>query len=84
MGLFVGSLSRHYADMLHEDLHIRKLISERLVQAGVARIVIERPAKKARVTIHTARPWRRYRQKRRIYRKASRRYRQVDGFGKFI
>lgn len=48
--------SRHYADMLHEDLHIRKLISERLVQAGVARIVIERPAKKARVTIHTARP----------------------------
>ena len=45
-----------YADMLHEDLSIRKLINKRLVQAGVSRIVIERPAKKARVTIHTARP----------------------------
>jgi small subunit ribosomal protein S3 len=46
----------NYAEMLHEDLHIRKLIGERLVQAGVARVIIERPAKKARVTIHTARP----------------------------
>lgn len=45
-----------YADMLHEDLHIRNLIGERLLQAGVSRVVIERPAKKARVTIHTARP----------------------------
>ena len=45
-----------YADMLHEDLKIRDLISERLLQAGVARTVIERPAKKARITIHTARP----------------------------
>jgi len=46
----------NYAEMLHEDLHIRKLIGEHLVQAGVARVIIERPAKKARVTIHTARP----------------------------
>ncbi len=45
-----------YADMLHEDLHIRGLINDRLQQAGVSRIVIERPAKTARVTIHTARP----------------------------
>ena len=45
-----------YAEMLHEDLHIRNLIHKRLLQAGVARVVIERPAKKARVTIHTARP----------------------------
>ncbi len=45
-----------YADMLHEDMSIRKLIVTRLAQAGVSRIVIERPAKKARVTIHTARP----------------------------
>jgi len=42
--------------LLHEDLKIRKFLSERLAQAGVSRIVIERPAKKARVTIHTARP----------------------------
>lgn len=45
-----------YADMLHEDLRIRKFLQGRLAQAGVSKIVIERPAKKARVTIHTARP----------------------------
>jgi small subunit ribosomal protein S3 len=45
-----------YADLLHEDLSIREYLRERLAQAGVSRIVIERPAKKARVTIHTARP----------------------------
>ncbi len=46
----------NYGNLLHEDLRIRKLLMERLAQAGVSRIVIERPAKKARVTIHTARP----------------------------
>jgi small subunit ribosomal protein S3 len=45
-----------YAKMLHEDIKIRGYLRERLAQAGVSRIVIERPAKKARVTIHTARP----------------------------
>jgi len=45
-----------YADLLHEDLRIRDFLRERLAQAGVSRIVIERPAKKARITIHTARP----------------------------
>ncbi len=45
-----------YATLLHEDLKIRDFLRERLVQAGVSRIVIERPAKKARITIHTARP----------------------------
>ncbi|HIJ42783.1 MAG: 30S ribosomal protein S3 [Rhodospirillales bacterium] len=45
-----------YPDMLHEDLAIRDYLRKRLVQAGVSRIVIERPAKKARITIHTARP----------------------------
>ena len=45
-----------YADLLHEDLKIREYLRTRLAQAGVSRIVIERPAKKARVTIHTARP----------------------------
>src|SRR5882672_2340504 len=45
-----------YSTMLHEDIHIRKVLRERLSQAGVAKIVIERPAKRARVTIHTARP----------------------------
>ena len=45
-----------YAKLLHEDLKIRAYLRKRLAQAGVSRIVIERPAKKARVTIHTARP----------------------------
>jgi len=53
--------SRWYADddysgLLHEDLKIRRFLRDRLQQAGVSRIVIERPAKKARITIHTARP----------------------------
>jgi len=46
----------NYAALLHEDLAIRKYLRKRLQQAGVSRIVIERPAKKARITIHTARP----------------------------
>ena len=46
----------NYAAMLHEDLKLRKYLQKRLAQAGVSRVVIERPAKKARVTIHTARP----------------------------
>ena len=47
---------KDYADLLHEDLRLRKYLQERLAQAGVSRVVIERPAKKARITIHTARP----------------------------
>ncbi|MCP5364773.1 MAG: 30S ribosomal protein S3 [Hyphomicrobiales bacterium] len=45
-----------YAGLLHEDLLIRKFLEKRLAQAGVARIVVERPAKKARISIYTARP----------------------------
>ena len=45
-----------YSDLLHEDLLLRKYLRKRLAQAGVSKIIIERPAKKARVTIHTARP----------------------------
>jgi small subunit ribosomal protein S3 len=47
---------RDYGDMLHDDLRLRSYLFGRLSQAGVSRIVIERPAKKARITIHTARP----------------------------
>ncbi|HJO69370.1 MAG TPA: 30S ribosomal protein S3 [Rhodospirillales bacterium] len=47
---------KDYAELLHSDLEIRKVLRARLAQAGVSRIIIERPAKKARVTIHTARP----------------------------
>ncbi|MFZ0693034.1 MAG: 30S ribosomal protein S3 [Alphaproteobacteria bacterium] len=45
-----------YANLLHEDLKLRDFLFKRLSQAGISRVVIERPAKRARVTIHTARP----------------------------
>jgi small subunit ribosomal protein S3 len=53
--------SRWYADkeysaLLHEDLRLRKYLKKRLSQAGLSKVIIERPAKKARITIHTARP----------------------------
>ncbi|MEL0019439.1 MAG: 30S ribosomal protein S3 [Rickettsiales bacterium] len=47
---------KEYASLLHEDIKIREYIEKALQQAGVARIIIERPAKRARITIHTARP----------------------------
>ena len=48
--------SKNYADLLHQDLKLRGYLRNRLQQAGVSRVVIERPAKRARVTIYTARP----------------------------
>ncbi len=47
---------RNYAELLHQDLKLRGYLRKRLQQAGVSRVVIERPAKRARVTIYTARP----------------------------
>jgi len=47
---------RDFAGLLHEDLKIRAFLEKKLASAGIARVVIERPAKKCRVTIHTARP----------------------------
>jgi small subunit ribosomal protein S3 len=47
---------KNYAPLLHEDMKIRNFVRKRLAQAGVSRVVIERPARKARVTVHTARP----------------------------
>ena len=47
---------RNYAELLHEDIRIREFLRKKLAAAGVSKIVIERPAKKARVPIHTARP----------------------------
>ncbi|MEO0993112.1 MAG: 30S ribosomal protein S3 [Pseudomonadota bacterium] len=48
--------TREYGDLLHEDLKIRAFIKEECKQAGISRVVIERPHRKCRVTIHTARP----------------------------
>jgi len=47
---------RDYADFLHRDIAVRTYLEEKLKQASVSRIQIERPAKSAFVTIHTARP----------------------------
>ncbi|MFZ0610517.1 MAG: 30S ribosomal protein S3 [Xanthobacteraceae bacterium] len=45
-----------YGELLHEDMEIRKALMSELKQAAVSKIVIERPHKKCRVTIHSARP----------------------------
>ena len=46
----------NYAELLISDLEVREFLQKRLAQAAVSRIQIERPAKSARITIHTARP----------------------------
>ena len=48
--------TKDYGDLLLEDIAIRDFIHEECKQAGVARVIIERPHKKCRVTIHSARP----------------------------
>ncbi|GKY88489.1 30S ribosomal protein S3 [Sinisalibacter aestuarii] len=48
--------TKDYGDLLLEDLKIREFIKEEAKQAGVSKVIIERPHKKCRVTIHTARP----------------------------
>jgi len=47
-----------FADLLHEDLKIRKVVKAKLFHAGIAKIDIERTGKdaQARITIHTAKP----------------------------
>ena len=45
-----------YAKLMHEDMAIRDALMKQLKQAAVSKIVIERPHKKARVTIYSARP----------------------------
>ncbi len=47
---------RDYGDLLKQDLAIREFLKERLQHAGVARVEIERAARKVKVNIHTARP----------------------------
>ena len=45
-----------YGRLLHEDMRMRDHILQQRRQAGIAKVVIERPHKKCRVTVHTARP----------------------------
>ena len=48
--------SQNFAGMLKEDIDVRDFLKGKLKSASVSRIIIERPAKSARITIHTARP----------------------------
>ena len=48
--------SKTFADKLVTDIQVRKFIEKKLSNASVSRVVIERPAQTARITIHTARP----------------------------
>jgi len=48
--------SREFPGLVHTDFKIRQFVKEKLKDASVSRIQIERPAKKAHITIHTARP----------------------------
>lgn len=48
--------NKNYADFLNQDLEVRKFLKEKLKQASVSRIQIERTQGSANITIHTARP----------------------------
>ena len=48
--------SKSYPDLLNTDIEIRDYLKDRLSQASVSRIQIDRPANNANITIHTARP----------------------------
>jgi len=54
--------SRWFADdkafgtMLAEDIRVREYLKKKLKSASVGRVIIERPAKNARITVYSARP----------------------------
>lgn len=48
--------SRNFADYLNQDLVVRDFLKKKLAHASVSRIQIERPARNAMITVHTARP----------------------------
>ena len=47
---------KDYSKLLQEDINIRKFLMKKLSSAGISKVVIERPAKLAKITIHTSRP----------------------------
>jgi small subunit ribosomal protein S3 len=48
--------TKNYAKNLITDLKARRFVEKKLAHASVSRVVIERPAQTARITVHTARP----------------------------
>ena len=47
---------KEYGRLLHDDLGLRKFLGRRLTQAAVSRVLIERMARRTRITLHSARP----------------------------
>jgi small subunit ribosomal protein S3 len=45
-----------FAKQLHKDIEVRDYLKKKLANAGVSKVIIERPAKNAKITIYTARP----------------------------
>ena len=50
------STSKNFAALLNNDIKVREFLNKKLVNAAVSKIVIERPAKNAKITIYSARP----------------------------
>src|SRR5687768_15600671 len=48
--------SRNFPGMLLEDLRVREFLKKKLAHAAVSKVIIERPTKNARITVHSARP----------------------------
>ena len=48
--------NKNFPGMLLEDIKVREFLKKKLAHAAVSRVVIERPAKNARITIYSARP----------------------------
>jgi|SRR5882672_8651964 len=48
--------NKNFSTMLLEDIKVRDFLKKKLAHAAVSRVVIERPAKNARITVHSARP----------------------------
>jgi len=46
----------NYSELLHEDIEIREHIKNKMFEAGISRIVIERAANRLKIDVHTARP----------------------------
>lgn len=47
---------KNYEELLHEDLKLRDFIKEKLFQAGISAVEIERAANRIKISIHTAKP----------------------------
>jgi len=48
--------SKNFPEMLQSDIKVREFLNKKLAAAAVSKIIIERPAKNAKITIHSARP----------------------------